>query len=74
MAILQIWQHSLRAIEGDWIRDRPERWADVWLPWLEFVNVVEEKMRQSFANVWLDATKLAEKIMATPGFALMRPF
>lgn len=74
MAILQIWQHSLRAVEGDWIRDRPERWADVWLPWLEFVNVVEEKMRQSFANVWRDATKLAEKIMATPGFALMRPF
>lgn len=74
MAILQVWQHSLRAVEGDWIRDRPERWAEVWLPWLEFVNVIEEKMRQSFANVWRDATKIAEKIMAAPGFAFMRPF
>ncbi|RVA56684.1 hypothetical protein EN933_05680, partial [Mesorhizobium sp. M7A.F.Ca.US.001.01.1.1] len=51
IAILQVWQHSLRLVEGAWIRDQPERWEGVWLPWLCFVDAVEVKMRQSFASV-----------------------
>jgi hypothetical protein len=32
IALLQIWQNSLRDVQGDWERDHPERWGDVWLP------------------------------------------
>ncbi|MGO7632665.1 hypothetical protein [Rhizobium leguminosarum] len=76
IAILQVWQHSLRHVEGDWVRDQPERWARVWLPWLTFVNVVEEKMRGSaqFAGVWRDAAVLSAKIMVNPKFEPMRLF
>jgi hypothetical protein len=76
IAILQLWQHSLRLAEGDWVRDQPERWADVWLPWLTFVDVVEEKMRQSaqFAPVWRDAKVLSSEMMAHPSFQPMRLF
>lgn len=74
MAILQIWQTSLRAVEGDWVRDQPERWGEVWLPWLCFVDAVEIKMRQSFPTVWRDATKLATEMMAEPGYSHKRLF
>jgi hypothetical protein len=73
MAILQIWQHSLRAVEGDWVRDQPDRWAAVWLPWLCFVDAVEMKMRSSiFAPIWHEAIELASEIKATPEFKPMR--
>lgn len=29
IAILQLWQHSLRLVEGDWVRDQPDRWEKV---------------------------------------------
>jgi hypothetical protein len=75
MAILQIWQHSLRTVEGDWIRDRPERWAEVWLPWLCFVDAVEVKMRKSiFAKIWQEAKELASQIKSQPGFQPIRLF
>ncbi|MBB3147202.1 hypothetical protein FHS21_003618 [Phyllobacterium trifolii] len=74
IAILQIWQHSLRAVEGDWIRDHPERWAAVWLPWLCFVDAIEVKMRSSHRQVWRAASELAALTMATPGFQPMRLF
>ncbi|TBE93142.1 hypothetical protein ELG97_15095 [Rhizobium leguminosarum] len=76
IAILQVWQHSLKHVEGDWVRDQPDRWARVWLPWLTFVNVVEEKMRGSaqFAGVWRDAAVLSAQIMANPKFQPMRLF
>lgn len=75
IAILQIWQHSLRAVEGEWIRDRPERWAAVWLPWLSFVDAVEVKMRQpAFLAVWKEATELANQFKSHPNFQAMRLF
>jgi hypothetical protein len=74
VAVLQIWQHSLRLAEGDWIRDQPDRWEKVWLPWLCFVDAVEVKMRQSFAPVWQEATILAEKIISNRDFRPMRLF
>lgn len=74
VAILQVWQHSLRLAEGDWIRDQPERWEKVWLPWLCFVDAVEVKMRQAFAPVWREATILAEKIISNREFRPMRLF
>ncbi|WP_378950027.1 hypothetical protein [Mesorhizobium sp. ANAO-SY3R2] len=74
VAILQVWQHSLRLVEGDWIRDQPERWERVWLPWLCFVDAVEVKMRQSFASVWREATKISETILSAPNFHPMRLF
>lgn len=74
IAILQIWQHSLRLVEGDWIRDQPERWERVWLPWLCFVDAVEVKMRSTFGPVWKAATAISEKIIANPNFQPMRLF
>ncbi|UIJ85298.1 hypothetical protein LZK77_16410 [Rhizobium leguminosarum] len=74
MAVLQIWQASLREVEGDWVRDQPQRWGEVWLPWLCFVDAVEIKMRQSFPTIWRDATQLSREMMATPGYSHMRLF
>jgi hypothetical protein len=74
IAIIQIWQRSLREVEGEWVRDRPERWMEVWLPWLCFVDSVETKMRISHLPVWREATAIAERIMASPTFKLMRLF
>ncbi|MEF0938894.1 hypothetical protein [Rhizobium sp. BR 362] len=74
IAILQLWQHSLRLVEGDWVRDQPERWEKVWLPWLCFCDAVEVKMRQSFSDVWSDATEISSKMLANPNFVPMRLF
>ncbi|MDR9811273.1 hypothetical protein [Rhizobium hidalgonense] len=74
IAILQLWQHSLRLVEGDWVRDQPERWEKVWLPWLCFCDAVEVKMRQSFSDVWSDATEISSKMLANPNFTPMRLF
>lgn len=74
IAVLQLWQHSLRLVEGDWVRDQPERWEKVWLPWLCFCDAVEVKMRQSFSDVWSDATEISSKMLANPNFAPMRLF
>ncbi|WP_429930429.1 hypothetical protein [Agrobacterium vitis] len=68
IAILILWQRSLLEVEGDWIRDRPERWLHVWLPWLTFVRTVEEKLRGKYEHVWRDATKLADKIASHPNY------
>jgi len=75
MAILQIWQYSLRAVEDDWLATRPDRWAEVWLPWLTFCDVVEEKMRRGpYAAIWSQATGLADSVKSNPNFRPMRPF
>jgi len=74
IAILQVWQHSLRLVEGDWIRDQPARWEKVWLPWLCFCDAVEVKMRQSFSDVWSDASEISSEMIANPNFLPMRLF
>ncbi|MBA8835159.1 hypothetical protein [Rhizobium leguminosarum] len=73
LAILQIWQHSLRQVEGDWVRDQPERWEMVWLPWLCFLDAVEMKMRQSFGPVWRDAELISNAIITNRDFLPRRP-
>ncbi|EJC80253.1 hypothetical protein Rleg4DRAFT_1874 [Rhizobium leguminosarum bv. trifolii WSM2297] len=74
IALLQLWQLSLRLVEGDWIRDRPERWEKVWLPWLCFCDAVETKMRQSFSSVWSAASKICSEMMMNENFKPMRLF
>jgi hypothetical protein len=74
IAILQIWQHSLRLVEGEWIQHQPERWETVWLPWLCFVDAVEVKMRQSFGAVWRAASAIAEEMINHPNFQPLRLF
>ncbi len=73
IALLQIWQQTLRDVEGDWIRDRPDRWERVWLPWLCFCDAVEVKMRQSHSQAWRAATKLSTEMLAHPNFQRRRP-
>ncbi|MBY3177561.1 hypothetical protein HFO27_23455 [Rhizobium leguminosarum] len=74
VAILQIWQHSLRLVEGDWIQHQPERWEAVWLPWLCFVDAVEVKMRQSFGAVWRAASVISKNLINQPNFQPVRLF
>ncbi len=73
VAILQIWQHSLRQVEGEWVRDQPERWEMVWLPWLCFLDAVEIKMRQSFGPVWREAELISSAIIKNEDFLPRRP-
>lgn len=70
VAAVQIWQKSLRACRGDWERDHPERWEAVWLPWLCFTDVVEEKMaRGPLILAWNAGTALRQQLETKPGFA-----
>lgn len=74
VAILQVWQHSLRLVEGEWIQNQPERWEAVWLPWLCFIDAVEVKLRQAFTSVWKAATVISTKMISSPTFEPMRLF
>src|SRR5690606_1584074 len=70
VAAVQVWQKSLRASRGDWERDHPERWEAVWLPWLCFTDVVEEKMtRGPLIVAWNAGTTLRQQLETKPGFA-----
>lgn len=72
---LQGWQASLREVQGDWERDRPERWAEVWLPWLCLTDVVEMKLtRGPMIKLWNEASRQLSKRRQEPGFALPRPW
>lgn len=74
-AVLQLWQASLRAAQPDWERDRPERWDEVWLPWLCFTDVVEEKAsRGPLLKIWRAAQKRAAEMTADQGYVPPRPW
>jgi hypothetical protein len=75
IAALQIWQSSLRSVQPEWERDRPERWDEVWLPWLCLTDVVSEKMaRGPQLKVWNEAMKLAAEITSRPNFVYPKPW
>ena len=75
IAALQIWQTSLRAVQPEWERDRPERWDEVWLPWLCLTDVVAEKMaRGPLIKVWKAASDLAAKMTSEPNFVPPQPW
>lgn len=75
IALLQIWQRSLEDARGDWERDHPERWGEVWLPWLCLTEVVEKRMsRGSLLLIWNKAEKRAAELRAHPSFVSPRPF
>lgn len=75
IAALQLWQKSLREAQADWERDRPERWEQVWLPWLCLADVVEEKLvRGSGVGTWRAASDRATEISSTPGYVPPRPW
>lgn len=75
IAALQLWQTSLRAVQPDWERDRPERWDEVWLPWLCLADVIEEKMvRGPMIKIWNASAKRAFEISTQPGFVPPRPW
>lgn len=75
IATLQLWQTALLTAQPDWERDRPERWDEVWLPWLCFTTVVEEKMtRGPLLKVWRAATGRAAEIASSKGYVAPRPW
>jgi hypothetical protein len=75
IAALQIWQSSLRAVQPMWERDRPERWDEVWLPWLCLTDVVAEKMaRGPLIKIWKAAIDLATKMSSQPNFVPPQPW
>lgn len=74
VALLQLWQRALKEFEPEWISDRPERWASVWLPWLEFANVLESKLRVRYEAIWREASVIADQIVANPIYQPFRIF
>lgn len=75
IASLQLWQKALLAAQPVWERDRPERWDEVWLPWLCFTEVAQEKMmRGPLIKVWQAATVRAEVIASSDGYVAPRPW
>jgi hypothetical protein len=75
IATLQLWQTSLREVQPEWERDRIERWEAIWLPWLCFADVVEEKMvRGPLLKTWLDAKARAIEMRAKPAYVPPRPW
>jgi hypothetical protein len=75
IATLQLWQRTLRAAQPSWERDHPERWNEVWLPWLCLTEVVEEKMvRGPLIKIWNAAAKRADEMSAQQGYAPPRPW
>jgi hypothetical protein len=75
IATLQLWQASLRECRPDWERDRPERWDQVWLPWLCLTDVVEEKMaRGPTIKIWKAAKSRALEIASQAGYLPPRPW
>ncbi|HCB74726.1 MAG TPA: hypothetical protein DEP91_00885 [Sphingomonas bacterium] len=75
IAAMQIWQRSLREVQGDWERDRPERWGEVWLPWLCLTDVVEMKLsRGPLIKTWKQACLRADELLSDPNFVPPRPW
>ena len=75
IATLQIWRRSLLLAQPEWERDRPERWEEVWLPWLCLTQVVEEKMvRGPHLLIWKKAQKRAAEIVRQEGFVPPVPY
>lgn len=75
IASLQLWQAALRSARPEWERDRPERWDEVWLPWLCLTDVVEEKMvRGTMVKVWRAAQARAAHIVAQDDYVPFRPW
>lgn len=75
IATLQIWKESLRRARPDWERDRPERWDEVWLPWLCLTEVVSEKMvRGPLIKIWNAATARALELSTQEGYKAPKPW
>ncbi|MDR6661333.1 hypothetical protein J2W51_003919 [Tardiphaga robiniae] len=75
IATLQLWQASLREAAPDWERDRPERWEQVWLPWLCLVDVVQEKMtRGPLLKIWKAANVRMNELRQSAGFIPHAPW
>jgi len=75
IAALQLWQRTLRAVQPSWERDHPERWDEVWLPWLCLCDVVQEKMvRGPMIKIWSAATRRADEISVQPGYVPPSPW
>lgn len=72
---LQIWRASLREAQPEWERDRPERWDEVWLPWLCLTEVVAEKMaRGPLIKIWNAATVRVKQMSSQVGFSPPKPW
>ncbi len=75
IALLQIWRKSLEEARGTWERDHPERWGQVWLPWLCLTEVVEKRMsRGTLLITWQLAQDRAAELVLNPHFIAPRPF
>jgi hypothetical protein len=62
---LVIWNHHLEHNRHDWESNRPERWEQVWLPWLVFTNVaIEQASRGRTAGAFKKAKTLAASAIA----------
>lgn len=74
-AQMQIWKGALERAAPDWERDREERWAGLWLPWLCLLTVVEEKAtRGQLLKLWDEGTALRTSIEQRPEYTAPCPW
>ncbi|NKL92807.1 hypothetical protein [Rhizobium leguminosarum] len=74
-AFMIIWRKSLLEVEGDWIRDRPERWFTQWDQWLALIETVEKKVKfTSMGKIWREAEVAASAVISHKNFRPWRPF
>lgn len=75
IASLITWRSALLDVEGDWVRDQPDRWERYYLPWISFADVVEEKMQTGeLADIWDEASMLAQQNLPHPNFKPYLPW
>ncbi|MGO8661532.1 hypothetical protein ACC805_12230 [Rhizobium ruizarguesonis] len=74
-AFMMIWRASLLEVQGDWIRDRPERWYTQWEQWLGLIEMVEKEVKfTSMGKIWREAEVVANAVMSDENFRPWRPF
>lgn len=61
VAHLLMWRRHLLGERERMLSERPERWVDVWEPWLVFIDVALEKLQAGqFKKTYSEAEVLAE--------------
>ena len=76
VADMIIWSKALEDAEAAWLDDNPERWANHWVPWRAFFDVVlNEKMaRGVLAAIKKRALDRVAARMALPQFKAPQPW
>lgn len=76
IADMIIWREALESVEEKWIDERPDRWVEVWMPWLAYFHVVlDEKMsRGKLVIIKKAAQEIAINRKDNPDYRMPEPW